>query len=331
MGGVALFAFLPNRAQSPADQTLPPAVNAQTVAALGYIEPEQELIQVASPSAGFRSIVTQLKVKAGDRVQAGQVIAVLSSRESNQAAVVTAQAQVNNARAQLAQVKAGAKNGAIQAQAALATQAEAELENSQINLQRFQTLYEKGAVSAAERDSRHVQVQTDQAQLEQAQETLQSIAEVRPVDVQVAQAELTTALAQLNKAKADLETSYVRAPRAGQIMRINTYPGEAIGDEGVVNLGQTSRMYVSVDVYQSDIQRVRIGQSALITGDAFDTELSGTVREIGWEVRGQSVENSDPLADVDARVVQVKIRLADDSSQKVSRLTNSQVKVVIKP
>ncbi|MBC7881879.1 MAG: efflux RND transporter periplasmic adaptor subunit [Anaerolineae bacterium] len=331
-GGVGIFVFLRSRAQPPAAKLpLPSATSAQPITALGYIEPEQELIQVASPSAGFRSIVTQLKVKAGDKVQAGQVIAVLSSRDSNQAAVLTAQAQVNTARAQLDQVKAGAKTGAIQAQAALVTQAEAELKNSQVNFQRYQALYETGAVSAAERDSRQVQSEADQAQRDQARQTLQSIAEVRPVDVQVAEVQLATALAQLDKAKADLELSYIHAPRAGQIIRINTYPGELIGDDGVVELGQTSRMYVSADVYQNDIQKIQIGQPVLITGDAFNGELSGTVREIGWEVRGQSVEKSDPLADVDARVVQVKIRLQDDSSQKVSRLTNLQVQVVIKP
>ncbi|MGL4881087.1 MAG: HlyD family efflux transporter periplasmic adaptor subunit, partial [Waterburya sp.] len=132
-------------------------------------------------------------------------------------------------------------------------------------------------------------------------------------------------------AKANLDLTFVRAPREGEIIQINTHAGELIGDSGILKLGQTNQMYVSAEIYQSDINRVRLSQKARITGDAFNGELVGTVSKIGREVASQSIEDSDPLANVDARVIEVKIRLNQADSKKVSGLTNLQVKVKIIP
>jgi HlyD family secretion protein len=56
----------------------------------------------------------------------------------------------------------------------------------------------------------------------------------------------------------------------------------------------------------------------------------GTVEQVGYKVLRQDIVNSDPSANIDGRIVEVKIRLDADSSSKAARLTNQQVKVVIK-
>lgn len=273
-GGIiyyGIFQYLDNSSKTQQSQPTNNFPTSQTVVALGYLEPAGEVIQVTAPSTGNRAVIKQIQVKEGDQVQAGQVIAVLSTCDSLQATVNTAQTQIKIAQARLAQVKAGAKKGDIQAQVALVTQANAELTNARLEYQRYQELYDQGAVSAQDRDSRLTQLQKAQAQLRQAQQTLSSISKVRPEDVQEAQAQLTNAIAQLNQAKADLDLAYVRAPRSGQIIRINTYPSELVGEQGIVDLGQTNQMFVSAEVYQSDINKVRLGQRAHITGDVFST------------------------------------------------------------
>ncbi|MGL5940926.1 MAG: HlyD family efflux transporter periplasmic adaptor subunit [Waterburya sp.] len=332
-GGIFVYGFFRFLDQSPT-QPIRPTLNqtTQPVTALGYLEPAQDgVIQVTAPSTANRAIINQLLVKEGDRIQSGQVIGILSTRNTQQAAVTTAKTEVRVAQAQLAQVQAGAKPGDIQAQIAVVTSAESQLTNAQTEAKRYEFLYQQGAVSEEDRDSRRLQLQTAEANLRQQQEKLNSVAQVRSEDVQTAETQLANAIAQLNEAKTNLELTYVRAPRTGEIIRINTYPGELIGDNGILDLGQTKQMYVSAEVYQSDISRVQVGQQARITGDAFKGTLLGIVSKIGREVRGQNLQDTDPLADVDARVIEVKIRLNPVDSQKVAGFTNLQVKVAINP
>lgn len=79
--------------------------------------------------------MAELRVKQGDRVQVGQIIAVLDSRDRLEAAVRKAWEQVRVAQSRVAQVKAGAKTGDIDAQAATVNRLEAELNNAQVEYQ----------------------------------------------------------------------------------------------------------------------------------------------------------------------------------------------------
>jgi ABC exporter DevB family membrane fusion protein len=133
----------------------------------------------------------------------------------------------------------------------------------------------------------------------------------------------------LKQAQSELDLSYVKSPLTGQILEIRTWPGELIGNKGIVELGRTEQMYVSAEVYETDIYRVKLGQKATITSQGFPGQLQGTVEEIGLAIGKKDILGTDPVADVDARVVEVKVRLAPDSSQKVANLTNLQVKVII--
>lgn len=337
----------------------------RTVTALGRLEPSGEVIKLSAPTSVEGSRVEQLLVKEGDWVKAGQVIAILDSRDRLQAALEEAQEQVRVAEANLARVKAGAQAGEIEAQraaiarieaerrnnieaqAATVARLEAELRNAQVEYQRYQRLYEEGAVSASLRDSKRLDFETAQRRLQEAKAnldrsseakqqqvneakaTLKRIAEVRPVDVEVAAAEVSRAFVAVKRAQANLDQAYVRAPQNGQVLKIHTRPGELVSDEGIAEIGQTSQMYAVAEVYQSDISKVRLGQKARVTSDSLPRSLQGTVKHIGLEVRRQNVINADPSDNIDARVVEVKVLLDDASSQKVAGLTNLQVKVVI--
>ena len=79
------------------------------VTALGRLEPRGEVIQLSAPTSAEGSRVAQLLVKQGDKVNAGQVIAILDSRDRLLASLEQAKEQVSIAQSKLAQVKAGAK------------------------------------------------------------------------------------------------------------------------------------------------------------------------------------------------------------------------------
>ncbi|MBE9114290.1 ABC exporter membrane fusion protein [Lusitaniella coriacea LEGE 07157] len=370
------------------------------IAALGFLEPEGEVVRLSGTVAnGAR--VDKLLVKQGEQVKTGQIVAILDSRDRLLTALKKSQTQVKIAESRLAQVKAGAKQGEINAQKArvnnlqaelqgqkatqqatierlesnlkgntAAQQAtierlEAELRNAQNECNRFERLYLDGAVTTSDRDRKCLEqktarqrvveakvtlkriVDSTQDEIEEAQAnlkrtidtiqqqqtgakaTLNQIAEVRDVDVGLAQAELEDAIAGVQQAQAELDLAYVRAPSSGQILKIHTFPGEIISDRGIVELGQTRQMYVKAEVYETDISQVRLGQPSSITSDGFPGELTGVVDEIGLQIGKKEVLSTNPAVDVDARVVEVKIRLDLEDSQKVAGLTNLQVQVVI--
>jgi HlyD family secretion protein len=172
---------------------------------------------------------------------------------------------------------------------------------------------------------------TLQQEIQGSQGTLDAIKNPRATDVQIARAKLQSALANYKQAKADLDAAYVRSPVNGQIFKIQTRAGEKADDDGIVQIGQTERMVVTAEVYESDIEKVKLGQKATIVSDgkAFTGELTGEVSRIALEIGKKDVLSTDPAADVDARVVEVKISLSEADSQKVAGLTNSKVVVKI--
>ncbi|MBE9044172.1 response regulator [Pleurocapsales cyanobacterium LEGE 10410] len=350
--------------QAPTPVT-PPVPTPTAISALGKIEPEGEIIQLSVSAAAEGSRVDQLLVERGERVKQGQVVAVLDSYDRAAAALDRAKTNVSIAQANLERVQAGAKQGDIDAQKSAINRLEAELrgqtasqeadisrlkaelDNAQGEYDRYQQLFNEGAISAQERDTRRLRVDTVRQQLEQASENLnrtiettqvqrneaqarlESIAEVRPVDVGVAQAELEQANAAVKQAQADLALTEVRSPIDGRVLKVDVRPGEVVDERGIISIGQTERMYVVAEVYETDIDRVRLRQKAIITGAAFSEELEGEVVQVGLEVKQQNVFESDPLVNTDNKVVEVKIRLAPESSKRVTALSNLQVQVVI--
>ncbi len=245
--------------------------------------------------------------------------------------------------------------------------AQAELRNAKSEFQRYQALARDGVISESELDARRLAVDTAKTSLAEAQASYQrtldtldrqinqaqaiakqnkntlqeqvieaeaildSIKEVREVEVIKARAEIDRALAALRQAEEDLELTNVKAPNDGQIIKINAYPGEVVGEDGVVDFAQTDKMMVVAEVYESDVGKVKVGQTATIRSEteAFNGEIIGKVSQIGWKIGKQDILSTDPAADVDSRVVEVKINLDPKASSRVSRLTNSKAIVKI--
>jgi HlyD family secretion protein len=121
----------------------------------------------------------------------------------------------------------------------------------------------------------------------------------------------------------------VRAPIDGRILKVHAREGERVGSAGIVEIGQTAAMYAVAEVYETDIGRVHDGQRATIRSPAFVAPLGGAVERIGLRIGRQDVLRTDPVADADARVVEVEIRLDDPAA--AARLTNLRVDVVFEP
>jgi HlyD family secretion protein len=233
-------------------------------------------------------------------------------------------------------------------------EAEATVRKAQLKYERFvaSSAAEQGAISRTELEASQEEFDRSTALLTQTRADLENttstlaaqitrekanlarLLEVRPVDVKIAKAELEQAIVQVEQRKAELDDTLVRVPIAGQILKINTRVGERVNiEEGIAELGKTNQMYAIAEVYETDIVKVRLGQNAIITSEygGFSGEIRGKVAQIGLQIATTTLnqDENNPTNDVNARIVEVKIRIAPKDSPKIATLTGMQVRVKI--
>ncbi|MBR8835437.1 MAG: biotin/lipoyl-binding protein [Stigonema ocellatum SAG 48.90 = DSM 106950] len=181
------------------------------------------------------------------------------------------------------------------------------------------------------KETRDKTIATLQKQIDEEKAKFNRILEVRPTDVEIAQAQVSNAIAQVRQAEAQLKLSYVKTSIAGEILKIHTKAGESLSPNGIAEIGQTDQMIVIAEVPEDSIGKIRLGQQATINSDngAFLGRLQGTVFDIGRKIGKKDVLNTDPAADTDARVIEVKIALSPQDSQRVTGLTYAKVVVDI--
>jgi HlyD family secretion protein len=134
-------------------------------------------------------------------------------------------------------------------------------------------------------------------------------------------------LARERKLQADLRDSELRSPIDAVVLKLHSRVGERPGDDGVLEVGASQRMEALIEVYESDIGRVRLGQAVSLVSEngGFSGRLTGEVVRISPQVRQRRVLSTDPTGDADARIVEVRVRLSPDSASKVNRLAGMKL------
>jgi HlyD family secretion protein len=277
------------------------------VAALGRLEPEGGIIRIAAPSTPLSlagSVIGELLVVEGDRVEKDQVLAVTDAEAALRAVV-------EEARTELQLAVRAAESAASVADEACVTAEVAAKEAA-----RRARLLERELAAREEVEASEGAARASAASCTAARS-----------DVRVAEAGIEVARARLARRESEHDRAFVRAPFAGQVLRVLAEPGELVGVEGLLELGRVDRMYAIAEVYETEISRVRAGQQATVTSDALPGMLTGTVRFIRPKVQKQDEIGTDPAARKDARIVEVGVLL--EESEAAARLSNLQVEVLI--
>jgi HlyD family secretion protein len=139
--------------------------------------------------------------------------------------------------------------------------------------------------------------------------------------------QLREAIAELARVEADVVQTELRAPIDGTVLRVNARAGERPGDDGILELGASDRMEALIEVYESDVDRVAVGQAVRLTSEngGFEGSLAGSVSRISPQVRQREVLATDPTADTDARIVEVRVRLEPEDARRVRSLAGLRV------
>ena len=134
-------------------------------------------------------------------------------------------------------------------------------------------------------------------------------------------------IAERGKLEADLNDSELRSPIDGTVLNLRARVGERPSSDGVLDVGASQSMEALIEVYESDINRIKVGEAVTLISEngGFEGDLQGTVARISPQVRQRQVLSTDPTGDADARIVEVLVRLDSGSTQRVSRLSGLKV------
>ncbi|MEM7161159.1 MAG: efflux RND transporter periplasmic adaptor subunit [Bacteroidota bacterium] len=260
----------------------------EKVSANGKIQPEID-VKITSEISGK---ITKIYVKEGDEVKAGDILLAINP-DILESTVSRSNANLNNSKAGLAAAKAAM------------AQAEATFVNAEKDYDRQKVLFQEKVLSNAEWDAAVAAFEVAKSQLESAKQNVNS-----------AEYSVKSAAATRKEASDNLGRTKIYAPADGIITALQVEEGETV--LGTIQMAGTELMRVSklevmevaVDVNESDIVKVEMGDTSLVEVDAYrDREFKGIVTEIA-----NTANNATSMMSTDQVTnFSVKIRILNDS------------------
>lgn len=243
----------------------------------GYME--ADLVLVGSEKDGR---IETLDVQEGDHVKTGDPIFTLESSEQ-EAAVAAAKARVAEAEARLADAQAELQRPReIEVLKSALARAQAMLKQSSLNLERVQSLYDKGWVSKAQLDDAIAQHDSNDAAVAEAKRRIEAAKlPGRSGVIEAASAAVTEAKHALDEAEDNLGKRKVFAPTGGSIEEVYFRPGEVVNaGQAVVSLLPPDNLKVRFFVDEPDRAKLQVGQTVEVSCDGCPPGLTAKINFI---------------------------------------------------
>ena len=250
------------------------------------------MIKVSHNAGPEGARVEQLFFQEADQVKSGEKLAVLSDHSKKKAEVEAASARVK----------------VLEAHRVVEQAAHAFNKREHLRYQSL-TLSSVTSISLAE---------AKRLAFEQSEINLKRLS-----------AEIAHAQTELKVIGAELNNTQIVAPISGTILKIITRPGERIGDRGLLEMADLTELDVVAEVYESDLLRIKTGQTGCIHAIGFKRSYHARVRELGFLVRKNDLNDTDPLADRDNRIIEVRLTLEPEAVADLQHQIFRQVKVRI--
>lgn len=229
--------------------------------------------------------INELLYEAGDLVSEGDVVARLDSKD------VEATLEAAEARLQADEASLRSSQATLEAERSSLAGLKAQLDRAVADFERTQMLYESGDVSEQQLDA-------DRALMEQREADYHSrVASLKGAEanVEAARARVAVSRAEVSRARENVDFTVIRSPIDGVITRVDAREGEvALGT--IQNVGSTvmviadlSEMLVMAEIPETDVNRIKEGQSARVSINGFpDERFDGTLRKMSLESQAGS-------------------------------------------
>lgn len=223
-------------------------------------------------SFGVDGPITHVLVDEGDRVEAGQTLAILE-QDAFLHAVATAEATLKSAEARLAEGVHGPRPQEIARARAARQAAEASLANANLIYQRRKLLNDENGKAASKEEEKTAKANAivAEANLKKAREDLALLlAGTRREQLDQQRAEVEAQRANLALQRYRLSRATLKAPSAGLIRTRIQEPGAVVGASSpVLTLALTDPLWCRIYVDEPDLGMVRMGMPARITTDSY--------------------------------------------------------------
>ena len=269
----------------------------EVVNASGKIYPEIE-VKVSPDISGE---ITELTVAEGDTVKKGQLLARIYAdvyniqRSQAASGVAQSQAQVNISQAQVSNSEAALN----------ALKAQQEQAERNYNMQK--RLFDEKVISANEFNVADANFKTAKANYSAAVQSIRG----GQASVQSARAGVQSARDNLAKANTDLGRTAIVAPMDGVVSLLNVKKGEKVAGNSfnvgteMLRIADMDKIEIRVDVGENDVPKVKLGDSALVSVDAYsEKKFKGIVTQIASSNNGAA---SSALGAATSDVTQYKV------------------------
>lgn len=299
---------VPESAQQPA--AVPPVP--PFLLGTGIVEPVDGEVDVFGQIAGE---IEELRVREGDSVEKGEVVAVLDARREA-AAVAAAAAEAELAQAELAHLKAGVGQEEREEARLAAEAVEALAKYEEANVARLRALHKTKAVMLEQLERAEQELEHLTKRAESLRQRYAAL-ERGPIPEEVAAAEARVALAEAQLRMATVHYQYheVRAPLSGQVAAVYRHAGDAISLEQltpIVRIIDTERLRIRVEIDEADVPRIRPGMEGSFQVRGVPREAGGlVVRTLVPQFGPKRLFTPDASARVDTRVLHVLCDILD--------------------
>lgn len=219
--------------------------------------------------------VEKLFVTRGDKVKAGQLIAIIEHKDL-QDEVDKSYANYRDAWANLEKIEK-VYPAKIKAQKKKIEGIKVELEQIRRELKRYETLYKDGLISLTDLERMERDYKVKEAELESENSTLLALISEYEKELQRAKAQVLAAQNSWEEAKVKLNYAFVYAPISGIVSEVTTQQGETVvaglNAPTFITVIDLSKLQVECYVDETDIGKIKIGQPATFTVDAFPNKI----------------------------------------------------------
>lgn len=293
-------------------QAAPHAPELRLVAGPGRVEPSSEDIKLGSELSGK---LKSVNVEEGDTIRNGEVLAELEN-DDYRAQVASAEAEVAAKEAVLRKVINGARTQQRVEALSAVRGAQAVMENARSEMERRQKLFAAGVISREEAERSAREFDVAKARYEESVQRHALVDDkAREEDRAFAEADVKLARAKLEEARARYAKTLIKSPINGTVLRKHHRNGESVSNSSTVpdpilTIGDKKVLHVRVDVDETEISKVAIGQRAYVKADAFaGQQFPGSVIRVGQQLGRKNVRTDEPTERVDTKILETLIEL----------------------
>lgn len=232
-------------------------------------------------SSAIGGQIKEINVEEGSMVKAGDILAKIDDNQFT-ASYATSEKKLNTLRTNYNYLKKEAEN--FYSTSSLIKKLESATSNYEYiedKSEKYEKLYNEGAVSKTEYDKIKQEKETAYFKLEELKATIDDAYNKLIHERDMAESQISEVKASQNELSIKIEDTLIRAPINGVVKKIHYDRGDlAVMGRPFVNIDNNEELIVKVNITESDLNKINVGDRAVLNVEGLSEEITTTVSKI---------------------------------------------------